>query len=251
MVTSKMASLHEALEHCDVVAVQDCLTPDNARLCCEGEQHEPLDTLCRSSSMYQRPADFLECTGLLIKAGATADTSGGALHLCINRADSETLAKFLKITKADPNHIGCTPHPPLLLALIVRSVPGVRVLLEAGADPSLGESHGKQVAFAISPSIPLHEAVAWGRWDVVQDLLAYGADPFQKDPIRGLAAINWARHAASSSSSSTDSARILAFFEHLEHARNMHLQRAPLLHKELVEYVFQPVRLQKQGYFDM
>jgi hypothetical protein len=245
-----MTSLQTALMRCDVSGVMQCLRADTLRA------GDPLDILCMSDYVDQRPKEFLECARLLVKAGALVNTSSGALQLCMTRADATTFTEFLKITRADPNHIGCTssssPHPPLLLALILRSVSNVQSLLKAGANPMLGELNGgNQGAFAISPAIPLHEAVAWGRWDVVQDLLAHGADPFQKDPIRGLVALDWARHAAHapSAAASTDITQILTFFEHIEHARKMHGARVPVLYKELVEYVFHPHRLQKQGYF--
>lgn len=254
---TRMVTLHKALRQCDVAAVQNCLTPSNCRSLC-GEL-EPLDTLCKSEYIDQRPADFLECTRLLIAAGATANTSCAALQMCLSGVDSETFAEFLRITKADPNHIGSiltgynSPLAPLLLALILRCADGVRSLLRAGANPSVGEfGGGNQVSYLISAALPLHEAVVWGQWDVVQDILAYGADPFQKDPIRGLTALDWARHAAHSrDASSTNSAKILEFFQHLDHARRLHRLTSPILHKQLIEYVFHPTRLHKRGYFDM
>lgn len=250
------SNLHQALTQCDVAGVLQYLRTDNCRSTGEGkwEECEPIDTLCMSDHIEDTPEAFLECARLLMRTGATTNTPSGALQLCMTRADDDTFAAFLKITTADPNHIGstrhCSPHPPLLLALILRSAPKVQSLLEAGANPTLGElKGGSQLgAFAISPALPLHEAVAWGQWDIVQSVLAHGADPFQKDPLRNLTAVDWARHAANATTSPS-AQKILQFFEDSEYAKKVHGERTPALHKELVEYVFHPSRLQKQGYF--
>ena len=241
--------MHDALRQWDVDAVAKVLTRHNARAVLEEDPDvQPIDRLVLGTSDCEQP--FLECTRLLMEAGATPNTPMGALQLCIGKKSNRTVIQFLKLTKADPNHH--VTHTPLMLALIIRSKTLVHALLEAGANPTCEGKKERQVAFAISTSIPLHEAIVWGNWDVVHDLLAHGADPFQTDRVRGLSALVWARHAAAAPrSSALHAAQILTFFEDLEEARRCHTQRMPDLHKDLVEYAFHPARLQTQGFFSL
>lgn len=242
--------VYDALNTCDPKSLEAC-DPELLRSCALG--HKLMNFLCTTRYVHERPADFLECARLLVQNGSTANTDKGALKILIfKEVSSHTIADFMKLTKANPDHTGrLHPQTPLLLAIIQRSVSTVQTLLKAGANPCLGELENVQNSFAIAPSIPLHEAVAWGNVEVVYELLAYGADPFQKDPLRNLTAVDWARHAATVRTPSAHATKLLRLFEDLEYARTRHFQYQPLLHKELCQIIFHPVRLQKQGVFNI
>jgi hypothetical protein len=241
----------EALVTWNVTAVRQLFDKENCREYVVRE-YEPIDLLCRQERHTRMdPLDFLDCVRHLVRMGATANTKRGTLRYCMYTVDEETILEFLKLTKADPNHTGNddddydVSYSPLILAIILKLHRVTHALLELGANPCVGvhdRSNRVSSPQFITPSIPLHEAIVLRNREVIHDLLAHGADPFQEDVRNGLRAIHWARH--------MNVPDIYTFFKNLEDARALHARTMPLLEKELVEYVFHPSRLSKQGYFE-
>jgi hypothetical protein len=231
---------YDALVTWDVTAVRRFFDKENCREYVIKE-YEPIDMVCRSRRLHYETS-FLECVRHLVRMGATANTKHGTLKQIIHLSRS-TVLEFLRLTKADPNHRSFGSNQSLLMHAIISGKQSVaHALLRAGADPNVGV-YEKTRDTLFTPSLPLHEAIVLKNREVIHDLLAHGADPFREDAWHGLRAIHWARN--------VDDPDIYTLFKNLEDARALHARTIHLLEKELVEYVFHPSRLLKQGYFEI
>jgi N-acyl-D-amino-acid deacylase len=142
-----------------------------------------------TTALLLAPGSDPDSVKLLLDRGADvrAKNSGGftALHVAASRGDAKS-AQLLLDAGADPNvrdvALGRTP---LHWAAQAGSAEVVALLLERGADPNVRES--------LSGMTALMEAAASerAREDVVQTLLAAGADPKASDR-RGAGASTWA-----------------------------------------------------------
>jgi hypothetical protein len=136
--------------------------------------------------------------------------------------------------------------------------PVIRSLLELGANPNHA-THDVHESCGIPPTLPLHIAIAWQDMDLLCILLEYGARMFIKDSY-GFDALTWATHQELRTRQTLD-----VFKAPSKHQRDQHKDAVDILsfvterytfenlkktlHKELVEYVFHPTRLEKLGYF--
>ena len=205
----------------------------------------------------------IEIMKLLYNAGARIDTS--ALYVAVNNAAP------INVIKAMSEYPDCDLHgkhkefeTPFMYAIVSSRFrrkemhPVIRSLLELGANPNhatqdVHESHG------IPPTLPLHMAIAWHDMDLLCILLEYGARMFIKD-LHGFDALTWATHqelrtrqtldvyrapTKHQKDSHDDAVAILRFVTERYTFENL----KKTLHKELVEYVFHPARLERIGYF--
>lgn len=83
--------------------------------------------------------------------------------------DAERLRAILAAEPALANEFAADGFTPLGLASFFAHPAAARVLLASGTDPSQAARNGTRVA-------PLHSAVAGGNVEIVQELLAHGAD---------------------------------------------------------------------------
>ncbi|MEV0738674.1 ankyrin repeat domain-containing protein [Streptomyces sp. NPDC050549] len=90
---------------------------------------------------------------------------------------------------ADPGRADSEGTTPLYAASVNGEAAIVRLLLEAGALPDT-ESSGVG-----AEGLPLCAAACWGHTDVVRELLAYGADPNEReDHGTGRSPLEWANN---------------------------------------------------------
>lgn len=218
---------------------------------------EPIDYLC---VWHPSTADecnaALQCIDVLMEFGATPNT-GRCVHGLLTHCSPGYAPTFLK---ALIRH-GCratTDDIVLALRQDGRQISNqnntariVSLLLLAGADPN-------GVSVISMPAntcvmLPLHYAVARRNAAAVFALLEFGADPYRRDPVTSLSALDWARHVAAFPSRAEDivAQRILRVFQDLQQCLETHEATFPQLKKELMEHVWNPVRLATRGYFDV
>jgi Ankyrin repeats (3 copies) len=245
---------HNAVLHADPEALLQALATTSARTIAVdawGDAFEPID-LVWSRSHDDMPS-VIRCIEILVEAGATSNTRVGALREVLYRsAPAAVVDTLLRMTDCDPNQSMTegSRFTPLMSAVSHHRDPiGVaRALLRAGADPNMTSSHA-QVAHFITPTLPLHEAIARGRQDVVHLLLEHGADPFLADARTEMRPVHWARHVATQLGPS-DWKDLEALFDALEAGRAFHARVWPDLKRELMEALWHPLRLAKRGYFE-
>jgi hypothetical protein len=249
------SAAHHAVIEADPVALAMALNtvsgPRDVAFDAWGDAFEPLDLLW--SVPHDDVAPVLECLDILVRAGATSKTRAGAFREIIFRtAPVDVIAAFLEKTDCDPNSslTYSTVFTPLMSAVSHHTDPyGVSLaLLQAGADPNAVSTHA-QVAHFITPTLALHEAIVRCRRDVVDLLLAAGADPFATDRRTDMRAVHWARHVVAARETAA-SLGIVALFEGIEAARRRHDAAWPDLKKDLMEAAWHPSRLAKLGVFD-
>lgn len=200
---------------------------------------------------------------ILYNAGVHIDTQ--ALYVAVNNAAP------INVIKAMSEYPDCDLHgkhkqfeTPCMYALISSRFrpkemhPVIRSLLELGANPNLA-TQDVHDSCSIPPTLPLHMAIAWQDMDLLYLLLEYGARMFIKDS-RGVDALTWATH------QELRTRQTLSVYKApTKHQRDQHKDAVAILtfvsdmyvfeklkktlHKELVEHVFHPTRLEKLGYF--
>lgn len=217
-----------------------------------GHEFEPIDLIWSVS--HEDIPSVIRCIEILVDAGATTNTTARAIREVLYHTSPATVIDaFLTMTDCDPNEslTTGTVFTPLMSAVSHHTDPvGVcRALLRAGADPNMVSSQYK-VAHFITPTLPLHEAIARGSRDAVEVLLESGADPFGADRDTHMRAVHWARHAAASPSVPSLRKDLEALFEALEAGRALHALLWPGLKRELMEVMWHPARLAGRGYFD-
>lgn len=217
-----------------------------------GDEFEPIDLIW--SAPHEDIPSVIRCIEILVEAGATTNTTARAIReVLFHTAPATVIDAFLKMTDCDPNESMTTGtvFTPLMSAVSHHTDPVevCRALLRAGADPNMVSSHDK-VAHFITPTLPLHEAIARGRRDAVEVLLESGADPFGADRDTQMRAVHWARHATASPSVPSSRKDLKILFEALEAGRALHAAVWPSLKRELMEALWHPARLAGRGYFD-
>lgn len=225
----------------------------------------PVNAIAWNGWAGDRPDEekAIEIMKLLYNAGARIDTP--ALYVAVN------LGASINVIKAMSEYPDCDLHgkhywfeTPFLYAIAQARYrrkemhPVIRSLLELGANPNhatqdVHESHG------IPPTLPLHMAIASHDLGLVHILLEYGAHMFIKD-LHGFDALMWATHQELQTRQTLDVLKAPQ-----KHQRDCHADAVSVLsfvterytfenlkktlHKELVEYVFHPARLERIGYF--
>ena len=205
----------------------------------------------------------IEIMKLLYDAGARIDTQ--ALYVAVHNVAP------INVIKAMSEYPDCDLHgkhkefeTPFMYAVVSSRFrrkemhPVIRSLLELGANPN----HATQDVHdscGIPPTLPLHMAIAWQDMDLLCLLLEYGAYMFIKDS-RGIDALTWATHQELRTRQTlnvykaptkhqrdqhNDAVSVLSFVTDMYTFENL----KKTLHKELVEYVYHPMRLEKLGYF--
>lgn len=245
------SAAHRAVIDADPVALDIALRtgvsdPRDVAFDAWSDEFEPLDLLW--SMPHDDIAAVVDCIDVLVRAGATSETRAGALReLICHNAPLEVIDAFLEKTGCDPNE--SASFSPLASAIAHHTDPYrvAATLLNAGANPNVA-SHHAQVVHFITPTTALQEAIVRSDPDIVEVLLAAGADPFAPDHRTGMRAIHWARHVLAARETPAGS-RILALFDALEAGRRHHALFWPDLKRELMEAAWHPARLAKHGYF--
>ena len=111
-----------------------------------------------------------ELCSLLLELGARAD-EWPPLHLAAILNHAEECGRIISEAGADVNALSAAGWSPLMYAARFGYADVCRLLLEAGADASLG-AEGAEGAL-----MPLHNAVEQGHADICRLLLSHGADP--------------------------------------------------------------------------
>lgn len=205
----------------------------------------------------------IEIMKLLYNAGIRIDTP--ALYVAVNNAAP------INVIKAMSEYPDCDLHgkhkqfeTPFMYAIVESRFrrkemhPVIRSLLELGANPNHA-THDVHDACSIPPTLPLHMAIAWQDMDLLCLLLEYGAYMFIKDS-HGFDALTWATHQELRTRQTLDVYRALSKYQQDQHKDAVDIltfvtERYTFenlkhqVHKELVEYVFHPIRLEKTGYF--
>lgn len=198
---------------------------------------------------------------LLKNAGATVNTQRNALSQLIYRgAPVELIQCMLDIFPECEVNVTYVKGWTMLHDVVSheRRLDVLECLLKHGADPNR-ESEDRYTVPSIRPRLCLHEAIANGHLEMTLLLLRYGADPFKKDTY-GLTALTWTRwmrrqlHLSNvlgiTSRDHTESSEICTLIENIATCRDAFEKIKDSLHRDLVEYVWNPERLVKQGYFE-
>jgi ankyrin repeat protein len=250
------SALHVAMRDHDVDAIRDLLRhgadPRTRASTSYDQILEPLDILCWNPAIDEDRA--IQCMDVLLAAGATVSTARGILRGCIlqnTRYVPMTVFQAMLDRGADPDYMNAQrddlwSDPALIMAMYVTGNADdvVYSLLRAGANPNI-TTHMRYS----DVRLPLHGAIAFGRWTIVDMLLRFGADPYAKDPVSGLGAKEWTAYRASKTPDDPEAARYARLFRDLETCRESHRNHWDSLKKELVETVWHPARLHRLGYF--
>ena len=200
-----------------------------------------------------------EIMSILKNAGATVNTQRNALSQLIYRgAPVEVIQSMLDIFPECEVNVTYIKGWTMLHDVVAqRKLDVLECLLRHGADPNR-ESEDRY-STKIGPRLCLHEALANGHLEMTLLLLRYGADPFKKDTY-GLTALTWARwmrrqhHLTSflgiTSRDHTESSELCTLIENIAECRDAFEKIKDSLHRELMEYIWNPERLAKQGYFE-
>jgi ankyrin repeat protein len=122
---------------------------------------------------------FTDAARVLVERGAPADTLPAVAGL--GRVDD---AKRMLPSASNDDR-----HRALALAAQLGHVDVVRLLLDAGEDPNRYNPPGTH-----AHSVPLHQAIAAGRFEVVRLLVARGARLDIRDTVHQATPLGWARY---------------------------------------------------------
>jgi len=214
--------------------------------------YEPLDLLGGVYDQFhvdQPPEEcMIECMYLLVAAGATTKTERDSLcelitNTCKRISQMErvdTIRAMLTTTDSDINT--GVPKTPLEIAVLHGKYHIAGCLLAAGARPT---SHAFQTT------------VRYGTLENVFLFLQHGADPYATDDD-GRNALDWIQAEITWAAGSyfrkdredTKHYQKLKVFEDLFECRRRFDALKDDLHRDLMEYAWNPQRLARFGYFD-
>lgn len=196
----------------------------------------------------------VEIMSVLREAGATPGRYMNLQQLLRERAPAELVDALFRIF---PEYDATSASRQLFHAVTHRCGPEViRCLIRHGADPNY-------VYECFYPESCLHLAVSLGDEDTTRVLLDFGANPYRKDYC-GHDALFWHIHAQTvfidgmynvrdrrypSRDRLPPSPAKSIMCDVFECKKSFHALKDDL-HKELIEYVCHPARLQRFGYFD-
>lgn len=197
---------------------------------------------------------------VLKNAGATVNTQRNALSQLIYRgAPVELIQSMLEIFPECEVNVTYVKGWTMLHDVVSREkrLDVLECLLKHGADPN--RESDDRYSTKIGPRLCLHESIALGHLEMTLLLLRYGADPFKKDTY-GLTALTWARWMRRqlyltsffgvTSRDHTESSEICTLIENIATCRDSFEKIKDSLHRDLAEYIWNPERLAKQGYFE-
>ena len=122
---------------------------------------------------------FTDAARVLVERGAPVD----ALPAVAGLGRVDDVSRMLPSASADDR------HRALALAAQLGHVEVVRLLLDAGEDPNRYNPPGTH-----AHSVPLHQAIAAGRFEVVRLLVERGARLDIKDTVHQATPLGWARY---------------------------------------------------------
>ena len=263
--------LHYHVKHQDIPQIQKLLE-NGANVRDVFNTFEPLDDIWQHQyDVYFDPNNDDDETEVLCPqlakeimivlkhAGATVNTQRNALSQLIHRgAPVEVIQSMLDIFPECKVNVTYVKGWTMLHDVVSREQLDVlECLLKHGADPN--RESDDRYSTKIGPRLCLHEALALGHLEMTLLLLRYGADPFKKDTY-GLTALTWARwmrrqlqlttFLGVTSRDHVISSELCTLIENMAACRDAFDTIKDSLHAELAEYVWNPERLAKQGYFE-
>ena len=239
----------------------------------------PVEYIWDGQTHQKSTEKTIDILKILHEAGARIDSD--ALHSITNHilnppVEMSVIKAMCTYPECDIDGLNYRYRTPLLAAIFrcihhTQTVkeselyPLIKTFLHLGADPNLPtkDVHGHRES--IPATLPLHVAVTSCDTVLVKLLLDHGADPFRKDSY-GHDALTWATHLVTQTHQTLEIQNISSIHDHQRHAaavevvqfiKHLYAARTAFdtikheLHKELVEYVFHPTRLEKNGYFEL
>ncbi|MEA3208188.1 MAG: hypothetical protein QOE70_1245 [Chthoniobacter sp.] len=131
------------------------------------------DALRREIADSARIGDVARVQSLVDRNGGAAGYWGTVAMLNAAQLGQATVLEAMLAGGARPNAPGRSGHLPFLLAVGARSLPSVRLLLAAGADPNLS-GRCTEANCTLHPALPY--AAYLGEAEIVKLLLAHGAE---------------------------------------------------------------------------
>jgi hypothetical protein len=246
-------ALHRACRTCDVDAVRAILaSSDDVDVDQLYIGDKPIDRLAGPwpswADQLQRVVEILE---VLAANGATIGRRMNVFRMICDRAPLVVVDTILRLfpEEAEPKNLSRV----LFNAVIdTCSQEGMQYLVRHGADPTAEYDMSRQgppYDFALFPESCLHVAVARSDEETVRTLIDLGAYPYLCD-MYGRDAEFWYTYrglAGFDASKPKPKSIICDLFE----CRRAFRALKNDLHRELIEYLSHPARLQRLGYFDL